>query len=125
MCCFSIAFLYTFPLLLGDVPDGTSSGTGTRSRENRHIQDTNIIPITDQSLCRVIWRKEQVRNLRRHRDALFIIIDNWVILTVLIVRGSTRRCIGMISVRCSNSRVRVLGRDYHVEKGEGRLTCIC
>ncbi len=35
--------------------------------------------------------KEQVRNLRRQRDALFSIIDNWVILTGLIVRGSTRR----------------------------------
>ncbi len=35
------------PLLLGDVPDGTSAGTGTRGRENRHAQDTNIIFITD------------------------------------------------------------------------------
>ncbi len=35
------------PLLLGDVPDGTSAGTGTRGRENRPAQDTNIISITD------------------------------------------------------------------------------
>ncbi len=34
-------------LLLGDVPDGTTAGTGTRGRENRHAQDTNIISITD------------------------------------------------------------------------------
>ncbi len=35
------------PLLLGDVPDGTSACTGTRGRENRHTQDPNIIFITD------------------------------------------------------------------------------
>ncbi len=29
--------------------------------------------------------------MRRRRDALFGIIDNWVILIGLIVRGSTRR----------------------------------
>ncbi len=37
----------THPPLRGDVPDGTSSGTGTRGRENGHTQDTNEISITD------------------------------------------------------------------------------
>ncbi len=49
------------PLWLGDVLDGTSAGTGTRGRENRHTQDTNNISITDWILVQAnlsIWRIE-------------------------------------------------------------------
>ncbi len=78
------------PLLLGDVPDGTSAGTGTRGRVNRHKTQTSSLSLTE-SWCRVIFWMEQVRNVRSRRDALFGIIDNWVVLIGLIVRGSTRR----------------------------------
>ncbi len=39
-----------------------------------------------------------MRNLRRHRASLVSIVDNWVILTGLIV-GVLRDGIGMISIR--------------------------
>ncbi len=45
--CFQVDIVLHIPLLCGDVPDGTSSGTGTRDRENGHTQDTNEISITD------------------------------------------------------------------------------
>ncbi len=45
--CFQVDIVLHIPLLCGDVPDGTSSGTGTRGRENGHTQDTNEISITD------------------------------------------------------------------------------
>ncbi len=45
--CLQVDMVLHIPLLRGDVPDGTSSGTGTRGRENGHTQDTNDISITD------------------------------------------------------------------------------
>ncbi len=48
--CFQVDIVLHIPLLCGDVPDGTSSGTGTRGRENGHTQDTNEISITDWKL---------------------------------------------------------------------------
>ncbi len=47
LCVSSGGHVLHIPLLRGDVPDGTSSGTGTRGRENGHTQDTNDISITD------------------------------------------------------------------------------
>ncbi len=38
---------YTSPFCSVRFPLRTSAGTGTRSRENRHTQDTNNISITD------------------------------------------------------------------------------
>ncbi len=46
--CLQVDMVLHIPLLRGDVPDGTSSGTGTR--ENGHTQDTNDISITDWNL---------------------------------------------------------------------------
>ncbi len=57
--CFQVDIVLHIPLLCGDVPDGTSSGTGTRGRENGHTQDTNEISITD-------WKLVQ-GNLERNR----------------------------------------------------------
>ncbi len=58
-------------------------------RTGTHKTQTSSLSLTE-SWCRS-FGKEHVRNLRRRRDALFGIIDNWVILIGLIVRGSTRR----------------------------------
>ncbi len=47
----------THPPLLGDVPDGTSSGTGTRGRErtNTHKTPTKSLSLTE-TWYRVIWK---------------------------------------------------------------------
>ncbi len=66
-------------------------GPGTRGRKNRHIQDTNIIPITDWSLVQGNLgrnRLETWEDIGMHCLSLLTIGS---FLTVLIVRGSTRR----------------------------------
>ncbi len=66
-------------------------GPGTRGRKNRHIQDTNIIPITDWSLVQGNLgrnRLETWEDLGMHCLSLLTIGS---FLTVSIVRGSTRR----------------------------------
>ncbi len=66
-------------------------GPGTRGRKNRHIQDTNIISITDWSLVQGNLgrnRLETWEDIGMHCLSLLTIGS---FLTVLIVRGSTRR----------------------------------
>ncbi len=66
-------------------------GPGTRGRKNRHIQDTNIILITDWSLVQGNLgrnRLETWEDIGMHCLSLLTIGS---FLTVLIVRGSTRR----------------------------------
>ncbi len=101
MCCFSI-ILCMFSCIRGTTHPplawwcsrwNIGGHWNKRQREQAHTRHKS--PSLTESWCRVICRegvgKEQVRNLRRRRDALFRIIGNWVIPIGLIGRGSTRR----------------------------------
>ncbi len=91
LCVSSGGHVLHIPLLRGDVPDGTSSGTGTRGRENGHTQDTNEISITDWNLVQGNLgrnRLETWEDIGMHCLSLLTIGS---FLTVSIVRGSTRR----------------------------------
>ncbi len=57
LCVSSCRGRTTHPPLLGDVPDGTSSGTGTRGRERTgtHKTPTRSLSLTE-NWCRVIWK---------------------------------------------------------------------